>query len=406
MTKIRYTIIIIIILSFLLIVPAVTQDAEATDEPIPTGVLPGATPTPTSVISSHTPTPTASATSTATPTLMPMATISSTVMVDVSGTQVMTSVPTFTLTLSPSLTLDAESTAELTPISATATEPLTVTGTPTSPIAISTTMTATEAVISTPISGVMPTVGPTLTSISPTIVNISPTLTSMSSTITPTIMPTVSGTHTMIPVSPTVQPTATIGGLPLRFIQGIARYQNHVTDDAGIQVQIFDDDLTLVSDVVTNADGIYNVAVPLDSNFWIQVSAWGHRTDRIYITDSEAPPEFTLLAGDLNDDECINFDDLRLIQVDAEVTPIDLNDDGIIDLADVALLAGNLKPACVVTVEPTATISPTPDATPVLSETPSIATESVPTPLDVVSATATIEITITSESIAETTEEP
>jgi len=212
----------------------------------------------------------------------------------------------------------------------------------------------------------------------------------------------------MTTITPTFQPTATIGGFALRYIQGIATYQNHVSNDAGILLQIYTDDLIFVSEGKTNPDGIYNIAVPMERAFWMVFSAEGYRTERIYNTESVALSDITLLAGDLNGDECINADDIALMrgQFHPSNTVFDLNDDKKIDISDVAMLAGNLNPECIQKIE----ITSTPD----ISLTPTIATidstEFTPTPMTAISPTATESVIVETTELptveAETTELP
>jgi hypothetical protein len=388
---------------FMVIAPISSQDAETTEDPTLTQVtvtdLPTSTPIPpTAGEPTFTYTPSPTQTSQPTTTLIPtmtatMQTVSPTIPTSVSSTHTAIS------TITPII----ENTEELFPISATATEVSPNTPTPTQQFPIS--ATATEASIPTltlPISATdTPTVNPQ-TPTSSTIVSISPTLASVSSTLTPTVMPSISSTQIMATITPTLQPTATIGGLPLRYIQGIALYQNHVTDDSGILLQVYTEELILVSEITTNTEGIYNIAVPMDGAFWILFSAEWHRAERIYVTEAEGLADLTLMAGDLNDDECINFDDFYLIQSQfntSDNTLFDLNDDTQTDLSDVAMLAGNLNPSCVAEIEATstpATLTPTIQLT--------VTNIYTPTPMTAISATITESPTITIE--AEITEEP
>ncbi len=376
------------------IIPTSTQDAETTEEPVLTDIT--ATPIPTATITMPTVTYTLSPThtllpsATQTPTLIPtMQPISATLSSNVSGTE----------TAIPSLTPIIETTEELSPISSTTP----YISTPTVQSSISATATEVTSDIytatpSTPISGTTSATVTPQTSISGTPTSISQTLTSISTTITPTLMPSISGTQVMVTVTPTFQATATIGGLALRYITGIARYQSRVTDDAGILLQVYDDDLTLVSEVETNEDGIYNIAVPLEGAFWMVFTAEGYRTEYIYNTETDGLAELILLAGDLNGDDCINFDDISLMrsQFDISDALFDLNADTKTDISDLALLAGNLNSDCIIDVETTTTpesaLTPTAQAT-VTDILP-------PTPLSAISST------VSDGAIAETTEEP
>lgn len=387
----------IFIILFMLMVTIIrtsTQDAETTEEPILTDVttvptativMPTATDTP-SPTHTHTLLPSATHTPTLTLTMQP---ISTTVSSTISGTE--TAIPTYTPII--------ESTEELIPISTTTPD----LPQPTVPSAISATSTEISSDIYTPtvsasISGTMTATATPQSPISGTPLSISPTVTSVSTTITPTVMPSISGTQIMVTITPTFQATATIGGLALQYITGIARYQSRVTHDAGILLQVYGDGLTLVSEVETNEDGIYNVAVPMEGAFWMVFTAEGYRTEHVYITEIDELADVILVAGDLNGDECINFDDIHLMQSQFNVTEalFDLNDDSETDISDLALLAGNLDADCMIDVEPTST----PEATVTL--TPEVTESSMLPPTPLTSVSSTVPETV----IVETTEEP
>ena len=386
----RRALLTLLFVVMVVITPTLTQDAEITEEPVLGQVTTTAIPSATLLPPTFTPTPSPTLTLHASATLLPTMQSISATLTSISGTH----------TVTPTLTPIIELTEDIIPISATVSEVSPDTLTPTLPTTISATVTGSESATPTitldPISGTE--IAPSPTPASGTMVSISPTLSSISPTISPTIMPTISATQIMTTITPTFQPTATVGGIALRYIQGIANYQNRVTDDAGILLQIYDNDLTLVSEVKTNIDGIYNIAVPMEGAFWMVFSAEGYRTERIYNTETVGLADVTLLAGDLNADECINFDDITLMrgEFDNSNTLFDLNDDKQIDISDVAMLAGNLNPDCVVNIEATST----PEAT-FTAISPTLESSFLtPTPMTTISPTAT------ELAIAETTELP
>jgi hypothetical protein len=407
----RHVIITVLFILTLTVAPTFTQDAEITEEPTSSDVtataIPTATATPTDTPSpTITTQPSATFTHTLTSTLQPISNTTPTMI---------PAIVSSTHTSTPTLTPIIEITEDLFPISTTATEVSPYTPTPTLQAISTTEGTPTLPV---PISGTLtPIISPT--SISSSLVSISPTLTSVSTTLTPTLMPSISATaistpispsQTMTTITPTIQPTATIGGFALRYIQGIVRYQNRVTDDAGILLQVYSDDLdlTLISEVITSEDGIYNIAVPMEDAFWVVFSADGHRTERIYHNETEGLADVILVAGDLNGDECINLDDIILIksELDTSGTLYDLNDDTQTDIADVAMLAGNLNPECQRDVEATNTPESifTPTATSIYTPTPMTAISSTESVSAEITELPTVGAETTEES--ETTEEP
>jgi hypothetical protein len=212
-------------------------------------------------------------------------------------------------------------------------------------------------------------------------------------------MQAVSATLPAIIVSPTFAPTATVGGMPLRYVQGLVRYQNRSIGLNAIRVQAYAQDLTLVSEVFANNDGIYSLAVPADAPFWLTISAEGHLAKHLYFEQDSPLAELVLLAGDVNQDGCITRDDIVALQnwFNTANYTSDFNGDGISDMADLAMLAGNFDSNCQIDLA-SATPSPeliVPEITPELmativipTETP-IENEDQAVPLEAISGTDT-----------------
>jgi hypothetical protein len=142
--------------------------------------------------------------------------------------------------------------------------------------------------------------------------------------------------------------TATPGGYTLRVLNGEVHYQNR-TEQTGITVSVFDTHDVLLSVAETNTRGVFSIAVPADADFILLIEAPLHQSIRLEMLPGEALPSLTLFGGDLNNDDCINQDDLDLLLADYETIDSpesDINADGNTNLSDLAILTGNYQAEC------------------------------------------------------------
>lgn len=187
-------------------------------------------------------------------------------------------------------------------------------------------------------------------------------------------------------LTPTPAPTS---AWVLHEVSGYLYYQNSThAQHSGIEIEIFTDSRQLVSSTVTDINGMYHLSVPSEIPFWFVADAPLHRENAVRVLPGEALPVLVLQGGDLNDDECITLDDLQLFSQPLITT--DINGDKQTNIADIAILTGNLQLFCEVfarTLPPTwtPTATNTPDhlsiptntlvlSSPTTTETPMLAT--------------------------------
>lgn len=184
------------------------------------------------------------------------------------------------------------------------------------------------------------------------------------------ILPTAVTITATIPllVSATVFPTSS--AIVLREASGYVYYQNSQSQHGAIEIEIFTDSRQLIGSSMTDALGVYHVAVPQDMPFWLVADAPLHRENAVRILPGEALPVLVLAGGDLNDDECVTLDDLALLE--QHNTAADVNSDNHVDIADIAILTGNLRVDCEIfarVLPPTPIIIITPEIMPTLPAT-------------------------------------
>src|SRR5262249_30067477 len=145
---------------------------------------------------------------------------------------------------------------------------------------------------------------------------------------------------------PTVTPSAT--PLPMMLLVGLAHYQNRPPDDAGILVTVSDLQGNLINQATTNNAGIYQVFIPPNAPFVLRITAPRHLAYETVMAAGAIPAEVSLPGGDLNQDGCVNWQDVSQITAAfSTVAPdVDINNDGLVDAADIAILTGNYQEAC------------------------------------------------------------
>jgi hypothetical protein len=222
--------------------------------------------------------------------------------------------PTPTFTSTPSTPVASPTATSLTPVSPTATSLTPVdTATPTS-------------TSSTPVS-------PTATSLTP---SETPTFTATSSTPVETATPTFTST-------PVVSPTFTSTPLPNGTVTGTVLAGKPVT------VGLYDGSNTLVTSVTANNDGTFSLNAAAGT-YTIRATASGYLSAEgpVILTsgNSVSKPTVTLLAGDIDGNNVIDqFDAMTIGMSYNTATPAaaDLNNDAVINVLDLELLAQNYR---------------------------------------------------------------
>lgn len=147
--------------------------------------------------------------------------------------------------------------------------------------------------------------------------------------------------------TPTAEPTEPVVGSGV--IQGIARYQS-VGDPSGIGVQLVADG-SLVTQVITGADGVYRFESVAPGTYLVLLSAAQHIALIYTVTVTDATPldlgTGVLPAGDTDGSQSIDVADAVLVgsNFDLSVPPApaaaDLNRDGVINIMDLVLIGSN-----------------------------------------------------------------
>ena len=158
-------------------------------------------------------------------------------------------------------------------------------------------------------------------------------------TSTPT--PAESATPTATQSTPAVSPT------PTALSDGTITGQ--VLASKPVTVSLYDATDTLVTSVTANPDGSFSLTAPAGT-YTIIASASGFLTAEGSATitggSTSTKPTLTLLAGDLDGNDVIDqFDALTIGMSYNTATPAeaDLNNDGVINVLDLELLAGNYR---------------------------------------------------------------
>jgi hypothetical protein len=160
---------------------------------------------------------------------------------------------------------------------------------------------------------------------------------------------------------------------------GLVYYQNREISDLPIEIRILNEDLVLLSTTQADPTGTYQILIPADQFFWLEVDAPLHRLIRIGINPGQSLPDIRLVGGDLNGDACVGASDMALMiqNFDRNDAPdTDITGDGLTDASDLAILAGNFQPECEA-LPPYVMASPTPTPD-VNTPTPAQNTISVP----------------------------
>jgi hypothetical protein len=203
-------------------------------------------------------------------------------------------------------------------------------------------------------------------------------------------------------------PTATLGGVALQFVSGVAGYQNRQPDHSGIEVQALDEHLSLIGAARTDSRGVYAVATPVEAFYWLVIDAPLHRQQVIPMQPGERIPDVILAGGDFNNDGCIGPADLAALMDGLDMpgsSATDITGDGITDVADLAIVTGNYQPGCERASVETPVPEMTPEAESTAEATPEIEQTAEVTPEWMPDVEPTSEITPNSELTPEVTSE-
>lgn len=161
-----------------------------------------------------------------------------------------------------------------------------------------------------------------------------------SATATATETPTQIATETSTPEG---SPTATATSLPDGTVTGQVNASKPVT------VSLYDDADLLVTSVAANVDGTFSLTTPAGT-YTIRATASGFLTAEGSVTltggSTTTMPTISLLAGDIDGNDVIDqFDALTIgMNYNASIpAAADLNNDGVINVLDLEVLAGNYR---------------------------------------------------------------
>ena len=192
---------------------------------------------------------------------------------------------------------------------------------------------------------------------------------------------TVTSAVPAVSLTPVPSPTEIRDDITSDLVEtaGFVYYQNRQTPDLPIEIRILTEDLILVSTTQADPTGTYQISIPADQFFWLEIDAPLHRLIRIGINPGQSLPDIRLVGGDLNGDACVGASDMALMiqNFDRTDTPdTDITGDGLTDASDLAILAGNFQPECeALPPYVIATPIPVPD-----TSTPTLVQNTVPVP--------------------------
>ena len=159
-----------------------------------------------------------------------------------------------------------------------------------------------------------------------------------SATATPT--PDGSATATSTPIG---SPTATLPPA------GSGTLNGQVLAEKPVTVSLFNADSTLAGSVTANPDGTFSLTAPAGP-YTVFATASGYLSAQASITLTDGStttmPTISLLAGDIDNNNVIDQFDAMTIGMSynsATPTAADLNNDGVINVLDLEVLAGNYR---------------------------------------------------------------
>jgi len=163
--------------------------------------------------------------------------------------------------------------------------------------------------------------------------------------------PTDQNTNTATPpFTPTPVFTLTPFNSPTSDPQVFGMLMGQVLAGKQVNIGLFDTNQRLVVSMNVNHDGTYSITAPAGGTYTVIASAAGHLSAQGYATvttnTTTTMPTISLRPGDLDDNDVIDQFDALTIGMNyntASPAAADLNNDGIINVLDLELLARNYR---------------------------------------------------------------
>lgn len=211
-------------------------------------------------------------------------------------------------------------------------------------VAVPPTQPGLEATIELTAADLATVLAPESTAIAPTLAPMDVVQTAVATVVEATLVPTTDAAVTV--AAPTLAaPTATT--LATGQVAGVVAFE-HLQQHAGIRLTLQQPDGT-TTNIVSDDQGRFAFPNLLPGSYALQASAHGFLTIRVDFTLADGQqinvPAGLLQRGDTNEDNVVDLRDVALIAANfngpAIVTETDLNGDGWIDISDLSL-AGSL----------------------------------------------------------------
>ncbi len=158
-----------------------------------------------------------------------------------------------------------------------------------------------------------------------------------------------------IPINNVTIPNIIIGKAGAGVITGRVRRQGARKGNANTDVTAYSTDEQKVGSAVTDYEAEFRVDVPAGSSYLVRAAYPGYlnaQRSSVYVVGAEVDiGSVTLVGGDVNADNNINILDIVKIVNDygttghAASSPVDINDDGIVNIYDLTIAAGNFNRA-------------------------------------------------------------
>ncbi len=156
-----------------------------------------------------------------------------------------------------------------------------------------------------------------------------------------------------IPINNVTIPNIIIGKAGAGVITGRGRRQGARSGHGNTEVIAYSTGEQKVGSALTDSDGDFRLDVPTGSSYLVRASYPGYlnaQRTSVYVVGAEVDIGLvTLVGGEVNGDNNINILDIVKIVNDYGTTghpassPVDINDDGIVNIYDLTIAAGNFN---------------------------------------------------------------